>query len=324
MYLLFRKSSNHLQILYRVIPGFLIQFGVAADPTAPTKEFCGHFWDESAQEWQTPTLVDEPKLAPFEEGTISFAGHGSNSRTCHLFIALAPNGLGLGTALHETPLGKVTKGLGTLNQIVANHQAAFGANGDTGFLQQELVLKGNVGAAAFPQLDRFEYCFVETAADTPRAAALSAYTSKPWFPHAPQDGGKMEERVPQSIAATGEFESTDVFTGVPTSTTPNETMGELRESTDEHPTGSFTEEYIWDVATDHVYAPSGDYSDHGRLIAAGAVVMVLAVVGLLASSYNVTNSLCKRLEYEPLVGVSAEKIELARSPVAGTASTTAP
>lgn len=82
------------QLLYRVIPGFLIQFGVAADP-------------EVMSRWDAQKLPDEPNRAPFRRGTLSFAGNGADSRSCHLFIALEPHGKRLGKASHETTLGWV-------------------------------------------------------------------------------------------------------------------------------------------------------------------------------------------------------------------------
>lgn len=67
-------------LLYRVIPGFLIQFGVAADPEVMAK-------------WDTPnTFPDELNRAMFEGGTLSYAGAGKDSRCCHFFVALEPNG----------------------------------------------------------------------------------------------------------------------------------------------------------------------------------------------------------------------------------------
>ena len=123
------------------------------------------------REWQWKYFADEPKLAAFEEGTISFAGYGADSRTCHLFIALAPDGLTLGNALHETPLGKVTKGLDTLQNIVNRHQAAY--NGvDTGVLQPDLFARGNAAAAAYPQLDRFKKCAVVVPSAAPPSLSV--------------------------------------------------------------------------------------------------------------------------------------------------------
>ena len=53
--------------LYRVIPGFLVQFGVAADPAVQAK-------------WQNQKLADEENKVQFRAGTLSYAGAGADSR----------------------------------------------------------------------------------------------------------------------------------------------------------------------------------------------------------------------------------------------------
>mmetsp|Transcript_159990 Transcript_159990/g.298535 ORF Transcript_159990/g.298535 Transcript_159990/m.298535 type:complete len:286 (-) Transcript_159990:17-874(-) len=130
------------QLFYRVIPGFLIQFGVAADPALQKL-------------WETkPSLPDEPNRDQFRAGSISFAGNGPGSRSCHLFVALEPHGAKLGTSPWETTLGHLDDaGLKAMAKICENHQAAFKGD-DTGKLQGKLVEMGNKAAKNFPELDR--------------------------------------------------------------------------------------------------------------------------------------------------------------------------
>jgi len=133
------------QLLYRIIPGFLIQFGVAADPAKHAQ------WDD----WVggRRALRDEPNRVAFRGGTLSFAGSGEDSRSCHLFFALEPNGAQLGNAMHETTLGWVDEaGMDVLYRVVQNFETA--GSPDTAALQSALVERGNEAAAAFPQLDR--------------------------------------------------------------------------------------------------------------------------------------------------------------------------
>jgi cyclophilin family peptidyl-prolyl cis-trans isomerase len=128
-------------LLYRVIGNFLVQFGVAAIPTVQAK-------------YQNNRLADEPNLEPFRKGTLSFAGSGKNSRSCHLFVALNK---GLGHAAHETTLGHLDdEGIETFERVVANHKAA--GYGDTGSLQSPLVQRGNAAASKYPKLDRIKSC----------------------------------------------------------------------------------------------------------------------------------------------------------------------
>lgn len=130
-------------LLYRVIPGFLTQFGVAASPKVQRK-------------WNDRWFPDEPKRSRFEHGTVSYAGGGKNSRSCHIFIAFAPNGLSHGHADHETPLGRVTEGFDTLDKIQRNYKQAGYA--DLTHLQNDIRFNGNEAAAQYPLLDRIQHC----------------------------------------------------------------------------------------------------------------------------------------------------------------------
>uniref|UniRef100_A0A7S3WL25 PPIase cyclophilin-type domain-containing protein n=1 Tax=Emiliania huxleyi TaxID=2903 RepID=A0A7S3WL25_EMIHU len=130
------------QLLYRVIPGLLVQFGVAADPAVTAR------WQGRARR-----IADEPNKMPFLHGTLSFAGAGVNSRTSHLFVALSPNGMRLGRGTpHESTLGHVVEGMETFERVVANYRRS--GYKDTGSLQRALRTKGNAAAADFPLLDR--------------------------------------------------------------------------------------------------------------------------------------------------------------------------
>ena len=151
-------------LFYRVLPGFLIQFGIAADPAQQSK------WDytlgpNGEKLWTTPPLADEPNRASFRAGSIFFAGAGENTRSCHLFIAMEPYGSRvLGAGPHETTIGWVDagsdarvglgNGLEVIDRICRKHK---GNNyPDTGSLQEGLIEHGNAAAAEFPELDRIE------------------------------------------------------------------------------------------------------------------------------------------------------------------------
>lgn len=151
-------------LFYRVLPGFLIQFGVAADPAQQRR------WDytlgpDGEKIWPRPPLADEPNRAKFRAGSVSFAGAGENTRSCHLFIAMEPYGSKvLGTGRHETTVGFVETGLDTrvglgdglevMDRICRKHK--HHGYPDTGFLQGALIEHGNSAAAEYPELDRIE------------------------------------------------------------------------------------------------------------------------------------------------------------------------
>jgi peptidyl-prolyl cis-trans isomerase A (cyclophilin A) len=87
---------------FRVIPGFMAQFGIAADPAVTKK------WEASIQ--------DDPVKQTNARGTITFAATGQpNSRSTQLFINFADNGRldGLGFA----PFGKVVSGMENVDKI---------------------------------------------------------------------------------------------------------------------------------------------------------------------------------------------------------------
>ena len=151
-------------LFYRVLPGFLIQFGVAADPAQQRK------WDytlgpDGEKIWPCQPLADEPNRAKFRAGSISFAGAGENTRSCHLFIAMEPYGSRvLGAGPHETCLGFVDAGsdrrvgygdgLEVMDRICRKH--THHGYPDTGKLQAGLIEYGNAAAAEYPHLDRIE------------------------------------------------------------------------------------------------------------------------------------------------------------------------
>jgi peptidyl-prolyl cis-trans isomerase A (cyclophilin A) len=121
---------------FRVVPGFVVQFGLAADPKATAK-------------WRAKMLKDDPVIESNREASVCFATSGPNSRTSQLFINLGNNARldGMGFA----PFGKVTSGMDVVRAITAKygeqpHQGQITANGTE-------YLKKN-----FPEMD-----FIKTA-----------------------------------------------------------------------------------------------------------------------------------------------------------------
>ncbi|HTA44140.1 MAG TPA: peptidylprolyl isomerase [Bryobacteraceae bacterium] len=116
---------------FRVVPGFMVQFGIAADP-AVTKR------------WNVP-IQDDPVKTSNVRGMVTFAAQSSpNTRTTQLFINYGDNSRldGLGFA----PFGKVVGGMEFVDQIYSGDgerpdQSQIEAQGNA-YLQQN-----------FPQLD---------------------------------------------------------------------------------------------------------------------------------------------------------------------------
>lgn len=149
------------QLVYRALPGFLVQFGVAADPAVQAR-------------WSDNRIPDDPQQnIPFKRGTVSFAGSGADSRSCHVFISLEPHGQGLGGADHERPFGRIED---PAQQRVI--ESFFSGYGDLTSIQGEMVRAGNAAAARYPLLDTIERCHYHTATSAVGSAApaLSAGT----------------------------------------------------------------------------------------------------------------------------------------------------
>jgi peptidyl-prolyl cis-trans isomerase A (cyclophilin A) len=134
---------------FRVVPGFLVQFGIS------------YTQDQELNRFANALIPDDPQLEPrikFDEGVVSFAGSGPNSRTSNLFIAYGaiPS---LGTQLWETPIGTVVEGIETIRNL--NHE--YGdmppwGNGP----EQHKIRQGGISyiEEKFPHLDQFIECKV--------------------------------------------------------------------------------------------------------------------------------------------------------------------
>lgn len=122
---------------FRVIPGFMCQFGIHGDPKV-------------AAAWRSAQITDDPVKGSNTRGTITFATAGPNTRTTQLFINYVDNNRldGMGFA----PFGKVTEGIDVVDKI--NGEYGEGAPRGDGPNQSRVQSEGNAYLKKeFPRLD---------------------------------------------------------------------------------------------------------------------------------------------------------------------------
>lgn len=151
---LFRLGYYDHSHFYRVVPNFLIQFGIGYTRSETV-------WDLANAE----ELADDPQLdppVPFEEGTVAFAGSGNNTRHAELFIAFDEKKERFGKKNHpwETPIGKVIDGM----DVLKNLYSGYGDVTPIGNGPDQMKIH-SIGRSypeeEFPLLDHFKRCTVE-------------------------------------------------------------------------------------------------------------------------------------------------------------------
>jgi peptidyl-prolyl cis-trans isomerase A (cyclophilin A) len=122
---------------FRVLSGFMCQFGIPADPA------------ESAL-WKDETMSDDPVKESNTRGTVSYATAGPRTRTTQLFINYGNN-----RRLDRSgfaPFGKVTEGMDVVDKFYDGY--GEGAPSGSGPHQKLMERQGNPYLQAeFPKLD---------------------------------------------------------------------------------------------------------------------------------------------------------------------------
>ncbi|MGC9940767.1 MAG: peptidylprolyl isomerase [Verrucomicrobiota bacterium] len=123
---------------FRVVPGFMCQFGIHGDPAVSAR-------------WRDANITDDPVKGSNTRGTITFATAGPNTRTTQLFINFGDNSGSL-DGQGFAPFGKVIQGMDVVDKINGEYGdgAPYGRGPDQGRIQGE----GNTYLKKeFPDLD---------------------------------------------------------------------------------------------------------------------------------------------------------------------------
>jgi peptidyl-prolyl cis-trans isomerase A (cyclophilin A) len=125
---------------FRVVPNFMVQFGINGDPAV-------------ASAWQNANLTDDPPgKQSNKKGYVTFAHRGKDSRTTQVFINFKDNGFL--DAQGFPPFGEVTTGMDVVQKI--NDQ--YGERPNQGSVQSQ----GNAYLNKdFPKLDYVKKATIE-------------------------------------------------------------------------------------------------------------------------------------------------------------------
>ena len=165
---------------FRVVAGFVVQFGISGDPKVSEK-------------WAKKNILDDSVKMSNSEGLFTFAAGGEpNTRSTQVFINLGDNSVldSKGFA----PIGKVVSGMDVVKSLYSGYGEAI-TN-----LQGQIAEIGNSFLdTQFPNLDSIkETLFVESAATPATATAIQAPSSSPSAPETAAAGnGLPSETAPK-------------------------------------------------------------------------------------------------------------------------------
>ena len=152
--------------IFRVLPGFMAQFGIPSNPAV-------------AKAWEKADIKDDPVKQSNKRGYITFANTGEpNSRGTQVFINYKDNAFLDGQRF--APFGEVVEGMDVVDKFYSGY--GEGAPQGSGPDQQKLTNEGITYVnKSFPNLDKIVSAVVEPgpAPATPSGTAKPPGTAKP-------------------------------------------------------------------------------------------------------------------------------------------------
>jgi peptidyl-prolyl cis-trans isomerase A (cyclophilin A) len=130
---------------FRVISGFMVQFGINGEPAISAP-------------WRTATISDDPVKQSNKRGYITFATSGRNSRTSQVFINFTDNAGLDGQGF--SPFGQVVSGMNVVDALYSGY--GEGAPSGRGPEQGRIQREGNAYLKKdFPSLDYIKKATIE-------------------------------------------------------------------------------------------------------------------------------------------------------------------
>mmetsp|Transcript_21120 Transcript_21120/g.29839 ORF Transcript_21120/g.29839 Transcript_21120/m.29839 type:complete len:271 (-) Transcript_21120:204-1016(-) len=127
--------------VFRVLPGFVAQFGINGDPSVQA-------------DWRQSNIKDDQVKVSNSRGTVVFATAGPNTRTTQIFVNTNNKGNGFLDKQGFSPIGEVIEGMDVVDRFYAGY--GEGAPSGKGPNQGLIQMKGNSYLeSSYPKLSYF-------------------------------------------------------------------------------------------------------------------------------------------------------------------------